>query len=84
MKYLWGLISLALAACAAVLIRPDLLSVTRDLALATPLAQVMSLRLWLAAGLLFVAVALLIFLSCATNCWVWAESRPYWELYFCF
>ncbi|QRV02289.1 endonuclease/exonuclease/phosphatase family protein [Arcanobacterium phocisimile] len=61
MKYFWGLLSFVIAACAAILIRPDLLSFSRDFVLSTPLAQIMSLRVWIAGGLLFAAVALFVF-----------------------
>lgn len=61
MKFVWGTLSLAIAAIGILLCRPDLTEYTSTLALSTPLAQIISMRFWIGAGLIFSALLLAIF-----------------------
>ncbi|WP_216388857.1 endonuclease/exonuclease/phosphatase family protein [Arcanobacterium phocae] len=61
MKFVWALVSLVIAGIALVLFRPDLVPYLSDYALALPFAQILSMRFWIGAVLLFGAVILAVF-----------------------
>ncbi|QJC21169.1 endonuclease/exonuclease/phosphatase family protein [Arcanobacterium buesumense] len=61
MKFIWAFISLLIAGVALVSLRPDMFPYVSDFVLITPIAQIMSMRFWIGAVLIFSAVVLAVF-----------------------
>ena len=61
MKYVWGVVAAILGAIAVATVRPDLVPVVSTMVLDTPLAQIISLRAWLAIGFVLAAIFLFVF-----------------------
>ncbi|VEI13417.1 endonuclease/exonuclease/phosphatase family protein [Trueperella bialowiezensis] len=61
MRFVWGLLAIALVGAGAVTLRPDLVPGFTDVALSAPMVHIMSVRPWLAVVCFGAAIFLLIF-----------------------